>query len=350
MNATNGVRSWSQIIGQLVSGNDLSVGEAEQAMNTVLRGEATPSQISAFVVALSSKGETADELHGMLSSVMAAASRVDLPIDIASRCIDIVGTGGDRSHSVNISTMASLVVAGAGIPVCKHGNRAATSQCGTADVLEALGVTVDIDGVGVVRCVLESGFGFCYAPTFHPAFRHAGPSRREIGIPTAFNLLGPMANPAAVSFMLVGVGDPSVASTMAKVLATRGVAKAWVVHGHGGMDELSLSGSCSVTQLNNGEVTTFDIDANSFGFSRAGIDAVKGGSPEYNAKIVLDVLGGIHGPIRDIVIFNAAAGLVVAGNSHSMPLAIDQAANSIDSGAAKEVLDTLIRTSRAVAR
>lgn len=350
MNAINGVHWWSDVIGRLVAGEDISSGEAQEVMNTVLRGEASPSQISAFLVALRAKGETADELQGMLSSVLAASSTVDLPTEIASRCIDIVGTGGDRSHSVNISTMASLVVAGVGVPVCKHGNRAASSQCGTADVLEALGVTIELDGVGVARCVVEAGMGFCFAPVFHPAFRHAGPSRRDIGIPTAFNLLGPMANPAAVNFMVVGVGDPSVASTMAQVLGTRGVRCAWVVHGDGGMDELSLSGSCSVTQLRNGEVTNFDIDATSLGLARADVAAVKGGTPQHNAQVVRDVLAGEHGPIRDIVVFNAAAGLVVAGSAETMSVALEQAAESIDTGAAQEVLNALISISRAVAR
>lgn len=350
LNAIDGVRGWSDVIGRLVAGDDMSSGEAQSAMNTVLRGEASPSQISAFIVALRAKGETAEELQGMLLSVLEASSTVELPIEVASRCIDIVGTGGDRSHSVNISTMASLVVAGVGVPVCKHGNRAASSQCGTADVLEALGVTIELNGDGVARCVVEAGMGFCFAPTFHPAFRHAGPSRREIGIPTAFNLLGPMANPAAVSFMVVGVGDPSVASTMAHVLATRGVRCAWVVHGDGGMDELSLSGSCSVTQLRNDEVTNFEIDAASFGFARADVDAVKGGTPQHNAQIVRDVLAGARGPIRDIVVFNAAAGLVVAGSAETIQTAIEQAAESIDTGAAEEVLDALISVSRAVAR
>lgn len=350
MNAIDGVHRWSDVIGRLVAGEDLSSGEAQEVMNAVLRGEASPSQISAFMVALRAKGETDDELQGMLSSVLAASSRVELPTDVASRCIDIVGTGGDRSHSVNISTMASLVVAGAGVPVCKHGNRAASSQCGTADVLEALGVTIELDGAGVARCVIEAGMGFCFAPRFHPAFRHAGPSRREIGIPTAFNLLGPMANPARVSYMVVGVGDPSVASTLAHVLATRGVRCAWVVHGHGGMDELSLSGSCLVTQLRDGEVTNFDIDAASFGLARADAAAVKGGTPQHNAQVVRDVLSGERGPIRDIVVFNAAAGLVVAGSAGSMSVALEQAGESIDTGAAQDVLDALVTTSRAVAR
>jgi anthranilate phosphoribosyltransferase len=217
-------------------------------------------------------------------------------------------------------------------------------------VLEALGVTIELDGAGVARCVVEAGMGFCFAPTFHPAFRHAGPSRREIGIPTAFNLLGPMANPAAVSYMVVGVGDPSVAPTMARVLATRGVRCAWVVHGHGGMDELSLSGSCLVTQLRDGIVTNFEIDATSFGLPRADVAAVKGGTPQHNAQVVSEVLAGTRGPIRDIVVFNAAAGLVVAGSAETMSVAIEQASASIDTGAAQDVLDALIRISRAVAR
>lgn len=350
MNATDGVHEWGNVIGRLIAGHDISADEAQDVMNMILYGEASPSQIAAFVVALRAKGETVDELQGMLSSVLAAASKVELPGDVAARCIDIVGTGGDRSHSVNISTMASLVVAGAGIPVCKHGNRAASSQCGTADVLEALGVTIELDPTGVSRCVVEAGMGFCFAPIFHPAFRHAGPTRREIGIPTAFNLLGPMANPAAVSYMVVGVGDPSVAAMMAQVLATRGVRCAWVVHGHGGMDELSLGGPCSVTQLRNGEVIKFDIDAADFGLARADVSAVKGGTPQHNAQVVREVLDGAHGPIRDIVVFNAAAGLLVAGGAETMSVAIDQASESIDSGAARNVLDALLRVSHAVAR
>lgn len=350
MSAIDGVSGWSSVIGRLVAGENLLSEEAQQVMNAVLLGEASPSQITAFVVALRAKGETAEELQGMLASVRLASSTIDLPTDIASRCIDIVGTGGDRSYSVNISTMASLVVAGAGVPVCKHGNRAASSQCGTADVLEALGVAIELDGTGVVQCILESGMGFCFAPSFHPAFRHAGQPRREIGIPTAFNLLGPMANPAAVSYMVVGVGDPGVAGIMAQVLATRDVRRAWVVHGDGGMDELSLSGPCLVTELRNGVVSNFEIDAAALGLARSDIAAVKGDTPAHNAQVVRDLLDGTHGAIRDIVVFNAAAGLVVAGSAETMSVAIDQAVTSIDSGAARDVLDKLISVSRAVAR
>ncbi|MEO5974067.1 MAG: anthranilate phosphoribosyltransferase [Ilumatobacteraceae bacterium] len=350
MTAGDGTHQWSEVIGQLVAGRDLTSREAGRTMSLILSGEATAAQISAFIVALRAKGETAEELQGMLSAVIEASSRVDLPPEIASQSIDIVGTGGDQSQSVNISTMASLVIAGAGVPVCKHGNRAATSQCGTADVLEELGVTIDIDGAGVAQCVVEAGMGFCYAPRFHPAFRHAGPSRREVGIPTAFNLLGPMANPAAVNFMVVGVGDPSVAPTMAHVLSTRGVQRAWIVHGHGGMDELSLSGLCSVTEMHNGAVSKFEIDAISFGLARADTGSVRGGSPQYNARVVREVLAGNQGPIRDIVVFNAAAGLVVAGKAETIPTALGLASDSIDSGAAQRVLDALIRISSSVGR
>ncbi|MFM8002271.1 MAG: anthranilate phosphoribosyltransferase, partial [Actinomycetota bacterium] len=212
--------SWSVVISQLLAKKDLSASHAGAAMRSVLSGEATPSQITAFIVALRAKGETEIELEGMLAEVRRAAERVFLPEQIAEQALDIVGTGGDHSHSVNVSTMAGLVVAGAKIPVCKHGSRASSSKSGAADVLEALGVAIEIDGVGVAKCVEETGFGFCFAQRFHPAFRFTGPSRREIGVPTVFNLLGPMANPASISFMVVGVGDPQAAPVMAKALTT----------------------------------------------------------------------------------------------------------------------------------
>ena len=198
MSAIEEVGGWAVLLGKVSSGTDLSLNEARAAMRTVLEGEATSAQIAALVMGLRTKGESVVELEGMLAEVRNASARVDLPADIASRAIDIVGTGGDKSHSVNISTMAAFVVAGAGAPVCKHGNRAASSQCGTADVLEALGIRIDLDPADVARCVIETGMGFCFAQKFHPAFRHAGPTRKEIGVPTAFNLLGPMANPANV--------------------------------------------------------------------------------------------------------------------------------------------------------
>ncbi|MFM7337325.1 MAG: anthranilate phosphoribosyltransferase, partial [Actinomycetota bacterium] len=300
--------SWSVVISQLLAKKDLSASHAGAAMRSVLSGEATPSQITAFIVALRAKGETEIELEGMLAEVRRAAERVFLPEQIVEQALDIVGTGGDHSHSVNVSTMAGLVVAGAKIPVCKHGSRASSSKSGAADVLEALGVAIEIDGVGVAKCVEETGFGFCFAQRFHPAFRFTGPSRREIGVPTVFNLLGPMANPASISFMVVGVGDPQAAPVMAKALMTRGIKRAWVVHGHGSMDELSLSGKCPVVEVNGNKSRSFEIDATEIGLGRADVASVRGGLPSENAKIFRELLDGAKGPVRDIVVMNAAAG------------------------------------------
>ena len=295
--------------------------------------------------ALRAKGETEIELEGMLTEVRRAAERVFLPDEIADQALDIVGTGGDHSHSVNVSTMAGLVVAGAKIPVCKHGSRASSSKSGAADVLEALGVAIELDGVGVAKCVEETGFGFCFAQRFHPAFRFTGPSRREIGVPTVFNLLGPMANPAPISFMVVGVGDPGAAMVMAKALATRGVTRAWVVHGHGSMDELSLSGPCPVVEVNSGVMREFEIDATKLGLDRADVAAVRGGTPKDNAKVFRDLLDGKRGAVRNIVALNAAAGIVVAGKAEDMAQGLEIAFDSIDSGSARDVLDDLIRVS-----
>lgn len=349
MGAIDGAGSWALIIGRLLADEDISKDEAQAATQAILLGEASSAQMTAFIVALRAKGETAQELEGMLAAVRLAAKSVVLPPEIASRCIDIVGTGGDRSQSVNISTMASLVVAGAGVPVCKHGNRASSSLCGTADVLEALGVILELSAEGVAQCVLEAGMGFCFAPAFHPAFKHVGPARREIGVPTAFNLLGPMANPAEVKSMVVGVGDRGFATLMAQVLATRGVTSAWVVHGHGGLDELSLSGPALVTQLRDGSLSNFEIDGLEFGFARADVAAIKGGDPRHNAQVIRDMLGGQRGPIHDIVVLNAAGALLVAGAAREMREGVALATASIDSGSAQKVLDTLVSVSRAVA-
>lgn len=337
--------SWSEVISQLLAGADLSASHAGAAMRSVLSGEATPSQITAFIIALRAKGETEIELEGMLAEVRRAAERVFLSDEISRSALDIVGTGGDHSHSVNVSTMAGLVAAGANIPVCKHGSRASSSKSGAADVLEALGVAIELDGVGVAKCVEETGFGFCFAQRFHPAFRFTGPSRREIGVPTVFNLLGPMANPAPISFMVVGVGDPKAATVMAKALATRGVKRAWVVHGHGSMDELSLSGPCPVVEVHAGQMREFEINATELGLEHADVSAVRGGSPSDNAKIFRQLLEGSKGPVRDIVALNAAAGIVVAEKADSMRQGLEMAFESIDSGAASDVLDNLIRVS-----
>ena len=350
MSAIDRVGGWSQLLATLLRGEDLPADDAQVAMNAVLLGEASSAQIAAFVMALRSKGETADELQGMLAAVLEASEPVPLDVKFSAHAIDIVGTGGDKSHSVNISTMASFVVAGAGVPVCKHGNRAASSQCGTADVLEALGVKIDLDGAGVANCVEQAGMGFCFAPKFHPAFRHAGPTRKELGVPTAFNLLGPMANPAQVSYMVVGVGDPSMAHKMAHAIAGRGVQRAWVVHGHGGLDELSLSGDCPVVSIEHGIVSEFVLNAKDFGLQPADVTAVRGGDPAHNAQVIRDTFNGTRGAVRDIVVFNAAAGLVVAGVASHMADGIERAQASIDSGAANNVVDALIKISNSVAK
>ncbi|KRO55854.1 MAG: anthranilate phosphoribosyltransferase [Acidimicrobiia bacterium BACL6 MAG-120322-bin79] len=349
MSAIDRIGGWPQLLSTLLRGEDLSADDAQVAMNTVLLGEASSAQIAAFVMALRSKGETADELQGMLAAVLEASEPVPLDVKFSAHAIDIVGTGGDKSHSVNISTMAAFVVAGAGVPVCKHGNRAASSQCGTADVLEALGIKIDLDGAAVARCVEQTGMGFCFAPKFHPAFRYAGPTRKELGVPTAFNLLGPMANPAQVSYMVVGVGDPSMAHKMAHAIAGRGVQRAWVVHGHGGLDELSLSGDCPVVEIHQGEISEFMLNAKDFGLEPADVTAVRGGDPVHNAQVIRDTFNGTRGAVRDIVVFNAAAGLVVAGVSSHMGDGIERAQASIDSGAANGVVDALIAISNVAA-
>lgn len=342
---------WPAILGLLVERRDLTSGQAEAAINQILQGDSTASQMTAFMVALRAKGETSDELQGMLHAVREAGNRVTLPDDMAVRAIDLVGTGGDKSHSVNISTMSALVVAGAGVPVCKHGNRAASSRCGSADLLEAAGVAIELDPLGVEACVQATGFGFCLAARFHPAFRHTGPSRREIGIPTAFNLLGPMANPAAISNMLVGVAFPHMMEPMAAALASRGVSRAWVVHGHGGLDELAVSGANVVHELRDGRVHVFDIDAADFGVARSTIDDIRGGTASENLATMRRLFAGESGPVRDIVLFNAACALFVCGMVADVAEGLSVAATSLDSGAAARVLElTVAESTRQAAR
>jgi anthranilate phosphoribosyltransferase len=333
------------ILESLLAHESLSRSMIERATHEILDGRASAAQIAGFLVAMRAKGPNADELRGMLRAVRQASVRVDLPLPLAQRAIDIVGTGGDRSHSVNVSTMAAIVVAGAGVPVCKHGNRASSSKCGTADVLEALGVALDVGAAGVVSCLEEANLAFCFAPSFHPAFRHAGPARREMGIPTVFNLLGPMANPADVPFMLVGVGDPSMAASMSEALADRGVHRSWVVHGSGGLDELSLEGESVVVETHGGVRSTFVVDPLRYGLQRADVTRIRGGDPEYNADAVRRTLAGESGAVRDIVLLNAGAALVIAGVVVELGEGIELAVHSIDSGEANRALESLVRVS-----
>jgi anthranilate phosphoribosyltransferase len=336
---------WPTLLTDLLDRRDLPAATARAAMATILAGDATPAQLIGFVVALRAKGETPEELSGLLDAVLAAATIVPLPDALRSQAIDVVGTGGDRSHSINVSTMSAIVAAGAGVPVCKHGARAASSKCGTADVLEALGIAVDLPPEGVLRCVEEAGIGFCLAPSYHPAFRFAAPSRREIGIPTVFNLLGPMANPGRVRRQLIGVANPAVAERMLASLRIHGSEKAWVVHGNG-LDELTTTGSSTVLALEDGHVRTFTVDPVELGLAPAIPDELVGGEPAENADAVRRVMAGEHGAHRNIVVLNAGAALVVADRAASLPEGIAMAAEAIYSGAAAAALQRFIDVSQ----
>lgn len=340
------IGGWPAVISTLLDRTDLSASQARAAMTTILNGDATPAQLIGFVVALRAKGETPEEISGLLDAVLTAATIVPLDEETRERAVDIVGTGGDRSHSINVSTMAALVVAGAGVPVCKHGARAASSQCGTADVLEALGVAIELAPEGVKRCVERAGFGFCLAPRYHPAFRFAAPARREIGVPTVFNLLGPMANPGRVRRQLIGVANPAVAERMLASLRLHGSISSWVVHGQG-LDELTTTGTSHVLELREGNVKSFTVDPVALGLAPAISEELVGGSPAFNADVVRDVLSGSAGAHRNIVILNAAAGLVVAGSVESLDDGLEMARISIDSGRASAVLESLVRESQA---
>src|SRR5262245_31560807 len=284
---------WAAVLGPLTQRHDLPSEHTRAAMAEILAGEATPAQIAGFIVALRMKGETVDELVGLLEAMTEAAERVELA-DLDG-VVDIVGTGGDRSHSVNVSTMASLVVAGAGVRVCKHGNRAASSSCGSADLLEALGVRLDLGPADVARCVETAGIGFCFAPRFHPAMRHAVPTRRELGVPTVFNFLGPLANPAGVRRQVVGVADPGMAERMARVLAARGSERVLLVHGDDGLDELTTTTTSTIVELVDGEVRTAKVDPSELGLKLAEPSELTGGDAATNAAVARSVLAGDTG-------------------------------------------------------
>ncbi len=339
---------WPGLLTELLAGRDLSAEQARSAMATILAGRATAAQLIGFVVALRAKGETADELSGLLDAVLGAAELVDLG-ELRDRAVDVVGTGGDRSHSINVSTMAAIVVAGAGVPVCKHGARGASSKAGTADVLEALGVAIELTPAGVRTCVEQAGIGFCFAPSFHPAFRFAAPARREIGIPTVFNLLGPMANPGRVRRQLIGVADARFADRMLASLRAHGSTDAWVVHG-GGLDELTTTGTSTVLALeHDGGAHSFTVDPLELGLAPATREQLVGGDPAHNADVVRRVVGGERGAHRDIVVLNAAAALVVAGACSTLIDGVGTAEAVIDDGRAAATLDRFIACSRAAA-
>ena len=341
---------WPDVIGRLVRRQDLPAELAERAMAMILAGEATDAQIAGFAVALRAKGETAEELAALVRTMLRFGESVDLALDgPRGPVVDTCGTGGDRSGSVNISTLAALVVAGAGVRVAKHGNRAASSSCGSADLLEALGVTIDLSPAGVARCIDEAGIGFCFAQKFHPALRFAGPARRELGTPTTFNFLGPLANPAGVRRRVVGVSDRAMAERMTQTLAELGVERAMVFCGGDGLDELTTTTVSDVWNLDAGAIRTYSIDPADYGIARAAPDELVGGDAAANVAISERMLEGEPGPVHDIVALNAAAALVVAGVAPDLGDGFEQAVTSIEAGKAAAVLETFVRTSAAAA-
>ena len=335
---------WPVVLGTLLDGGSLERSVSRAAMAEILDGAASPAQIAAFVVALRMKGETVEELVGMVDAMLEASERV--PLDPADGAIDIVGTGGDRAHTINVSTISSIVAAGAGAKVCKHGNRAASSACGAADLLEALGVAIELGPEGVARCVAEAGVGFCFAPRYHPAMRHAGPSRRDLGIPTAFNILGPLSNPGRVRRSLIGVADLRMAERMVGVLDIHGTERALVVHGGDGLDELTTTGPSTVVELRDGAISTWEVDPAALGLRRADREDLVGGDAATNADLARRVLAGESGPHRDIVVLNAGAGLLVGGLAADLPAGIAAAGAALDSGAAVGALARMVDVSQ----
>ena len=327
----------------IVDGGTLSMDEAHAAMGAVMDGEATPAQLAAFLMGLRMRGETADELAGFAAAMRDRVVRVDAP----EGAIDVVGTGGDGSGTFNISTTAALVTAAAGVPVAKHGNRAMTSKSGSADVLEALGVRIDHDAASAGEALRKIGFAFLFAPAFHPAMRHAGPTRREIGVRTAFNLVGPLTNPAGTTRQLLGVASEELAARMAEVVVRLGTERTFVIHGDG-VDELPLDGSGVAWIVAGGTIERHPIDAAALGFKRAATTKLAGGTPEENARLTEAVLNGEPGVRRDVVLLNAAAALLVAGVVGQMEEGIERAALTIDAGLGTELLGVL-RTERRAA-
>jgi anthranilate phosphoribosyltransferase len=320
----------------VIDGRTLTTDEARASMGAVMDGDATPSQLAALLVALRMRGETVEELVGFAAAMRERVTRVDAPADVVDTC----GTGGDGSGTFNISTGAALVVAAAGVPVAKHGNRAVTSRAGSADVLDALGVRIDHDAASAGDALRSHGFAFLFAPNFHPAMRHAGPTRREIGVRTAFNLLGPLTNPAGARRQVVGVGDPAAAPKLAEVLHRLGVERAFVVHGNG-LDELPLDGSGVLYHASPDEVVRHEIDARKLGLSGAVTSKLVGGDAADNARVLEAVFHGESGARRDVVLLNAAAGLLAAGRVDRMEEGLDVAALTIDAGQVRELLESL---------
>ena len=329
------------IIGKVATGATLSREEAASAFDSMMSGEATPSQMGALVMALRVRGETVDEITGAVSVMRAKMLRVDAP----ANAVDIVGTGGDGSGSVNVSTCASFIVAGAGIPVAKHGNRALSSRSGAADVLAALGVKIDLKPEEVGNCVKEAGIGFMFAPAHHPAMKNVGPTRVELATRTIFNLLGPLSNPAGVKRQMVGVFSRQWVEPLAQVLKNLGSEAAWVVHGSDGLDEITLTGPTFVAALENGAIRTFEVSPDEADLPRCSHEGLKGGDAAANAVALMSVLDGMPSPYRDVALLNAAAALLVAGRAKTLREGVAIGRDSLDSGAAAARLKQLIAVS-----
>jgi anthranilate phosphoribosyltransferase len=330
--------AWPAVLGPLSAGHDLSAAEARAAMTEIMAGRAEPSQIAAFIVALRAKGETVDEMAGLVEAMYDAAVTVDVGVPV----VDTAGTGGDGSGTFNISTTAAFIAAGAGARVAKHGNRAASSQTGSADLLEELGVPIELEPDAVAEMVRSIGFGFFFAPRFHPAMRFAAPVRRELGVPTVFNFLGPLANPARARRQVIGVSDAKMAERMIRVLHRLGSEFALVFHGDDGLDELTTIGTSSIYRLKDGAVTHAEFTPRDFGVQQTSLEALRGGDPARNAEITRAVLGGAPGPHRDIALVNASAAIVAAGLADGFDEGMTAAAASVDSGAAAGVLASAI--------
>jgi anthranilate phosphoribosyltransferase len=334
-----------EAIAKLIEGKSLTMEEAAQVMAEIMEGEVTPAQMGSFLTALRLKGETAEEIAGLVKTMRAKALRVT----VADAVIDVVGTGGDGMNTFNISTTAAFVVAGAGMKVAKHGNRAASSQCGAADVLEALGVKFDLGAEQVQKCIDEAGIGFMFAPAYHPAMKHAAAPRKELGIRTVFNILGPLTNPAGAMNYLLGVADSSLVEKLAMVLNSLGCDHALVVHGEDGLDELSITGKSLVCEVKNGKTSSYKVGPEDFGLKKAKLDDIRGGTATENAALLRDILGGRKGPQRDIVLMNAAAALVAGNKAESLGQGVRLAAESVDSGKAMAKLEKFIKISQNLA-
>ena len=339
-------RRWPDLLASLLRGDSLGEGDTAWAMREIMAGDATPAQVAGFVIALRAKGETPEEVAGLVRVMLEEAA----PATVEGRVVDTCGTGGDRSNTVNLSTMAALVVAGAGVPVAKHGNRAASSACGSADLLEALGVVVDLPPPAVGPCLAQAGIAFCFAPVFHPGMRHTAVARRELGVPTVFNVLGPLTNPARPAAQAVGVSDSRLAPVMAGVLAARG-ADALVFRGDDGLDELTTTGTSTVWVVGSGEVRQESFDPASLGIRRADLEELRGADAAHTAAVARALLAGEQGAVRDAVLLNAAAALAAhAGGDDPLVdrlrAAHERAAQSLDSGSAQALLDRWVTVSR----